>query len=122
MLGDESSGKKAGGCRDDPLVNIAPSLIGNEGNESVLTLGVVFGALVLGNCVVDGSGGIVAVCKPDADLFGGGTCDAADGKVSFSQEGGAVGSAGGALFELDRSSPDAVTTAKACALPRSGLS
>ena len=89
----------------------APTPIGNTGNGFALEYGVVMGAPVLGNCAADGSGGIVAACKPDEGLFGGGACAATVGKVSVNHDGGPAGSAGGVLLELAGSSPDAETTA-----------
>jgi len=129
LWGESAAGSKPGADAGGIIVEgsasgsrgaAVPPAIGNVGRPAI-EFGAALGAFVLGNCAADGSGGIVAVCNPGAGLFGGGACDATAGRLSVNHDGG-PGRAGDALFGLAGSSPDAVTTAYACALPRRGLS
>ena len=114
-------GVETGDCQVDrfapgsgvALPAAAPALIGNTGNKPAVDVGVERGALVLGSWAADGSGGMVAACKPDEGLLGGGACEATAGRLSVSHEGGPLGSAGGVLVAFAGSSPEAVTTANA---------
>ena len=76
LLAGSNPGVEAGDCSVDgfaggsrvALAAAAPATIGNTGNWLALELRVVLALLVLGSCAADGSGGIVAACKPDGVL------------------------------------------------------